>query len=223
MENQNPRRQRHHRAHDVLDQQDGKAALLVDAGENLHHAVGFGRPQPRHHLVEQQELRIGGERARHFEALPVGQRQRRGGLAALVVEIEPGEHLAGMGARRRDVLPAMQRADHDVVLDGEPRERPHQLERAADAAPAHHVGREPVDPLAGERDVAAIRREHAGDHVEQRGLACAVRPDHRENHALRHRERHIGHRAQPAEVLGHVGDLEQRGHLSAPPCLCDRR
>ena len=26
------------------------------------------------------------------------------------------------------------------------------LERAADAAPAHHVGREPVDPLAGERD-----------------------------------------------------------------------
>ncbi len=106
------------------------------------HAVGLGRPQARHHLVEQQQLRIGGERARHFQPLAVGQRQRRGALVALVVEIEAAQHLVRMRARVVDVVPVQQRADDDVVLDRQRRERPHDLEGAADAAPADLVGRQ---------------------------------------------------------------------------------
>ena len=118
--------------------------------QDRHDAVGLGRPQARHHLVEQQQFRIGGERARHFQPLAVGQRQRRGALRALVVEVEAAQHLVRMRARVRHVTAVQQRADDDVVLDGERRKRPHDLEGAADAAPANAVGRQAVDALAGE-------------------------------------------------------------------------
>ena len=218
MQHQNPRGKRHHCAHDVFDQQNGEPALLVDAGQDVDHAVGLGRPQSGHHLVEQQQLRIGGERAGNLEAFAVGQRQRRGRLCALVVEVEPCQHLAGMRARRGDVQPAVQRTDHHVVLDAEAGEWPHQLEGPANAAVTDFVGSQSVDPLASERNSAFIRRKHAGDHVEQRGLAGAVGADHREDRAWRHRERHVGYGTQPAELLRDVGDLKQRGHVRAPPC-----
>ena len=65
-------------------------------------------------------------------------------------------------ARRRaagDIGSVQQRADNDVVLDGERRERPHDLERPSDAAPADRVGRQTVDALAREADRALVRRE----------------------------------------------------------------
>src|SRR5512145_2276065 len=46
--------ERHHGAHDMLDQQDGDAVGAVEAAEHLDHLVALGRPQPRHHLVEEE-------------------------------------------------------------------------------------------------------------------------------------------------------------------------
>ena len=102
----------------------------------------------------------------------------------------------GAAHRRRRVRVAQQRADRDVVLDAERRKRTHDLEGAADAAAAHFVGRQPVDARALECDAARVRREHAGDQIEQRGLAGAVRADHREDRALRHGKADVGDRAQ---------------------------
>ncbi len=180
--------------------------------QDRDHAVGLGRAQARHHLVEQQQLRLGGERARDLQPLAVGQRERRGALAALVVEVEPAQHLVRVRARIARVAAMQQRADDDIVLDRERRERPHDLEGAADAAPADLVGRQAVDALAGESDRAAVGRVDAGDHVEQSGLAGAVRADHREDRALRHLEADLVDREQAAEALADRLDRKQRAH-----------
>ena len=139
-----------------------------------------------------------------------------GDLAALVEQVEMPEHLVRAPARHHRVGPMQQGADDDVVLDRERRKRTHQLEGAADAAPADDVGPEPVDALAGEMDRAVVGREHAGDDVEQRGLAGAIGTDDREDSALRHAEADIVDREQAAEALAQPGDLEQRRHCFPP-------
>ena len=73
-------------------------------------------------------------------------------------------------------------------------------------------GGRPLDALAGERDGAAIGRKHPGDHVEQRGLAGAVRADHGEDAALRHLEADAVHGHKPAEPFADA--LRPRGARS---------
>ena len=92
------RGERHHRAHDMLDQHDGEAGLAIELAQHADHAVGLGRAQAGHDFVEKQDLRIGGERARDLQPLAVRQRQRRGALMALVVEVETAQHFAGADA-----------------------------------------------------------------------------------------------------------------------------
>ena len=82
------------------------------------------------------------------------------------------------------IAPTQQRTDGDIFFNGKRRERPHDLERTPDAAATDFIGRKPVYAFAGKCNCAAVRREYAGDHVEQRRLAGAVRPDHRENLAF---------------------------------------
>ena len=63
-----------HRVHVVLDQQDAVAAL--ERCEQRDQALRFGEAHARHRLVEQQQLRLRGERHRHFELPPLAVRQR---------------------------------------------------------------------------------------------------------------------------------------------------
>ena len=57
----------HHRLHDVLDHDDGDAARRQRA-DDRHDVADFGRVEPGQHFVEQQELRLGRQRPREFEA-----------------------------------------------------------------------------------------------------------------------------------------------------------
>ncbi len=207
---------RHHRAHDVLDQEDREAGLAIELDQDLDHAVGLRRPQSRHHLVEQKELGVGRERARDLEALAVGQGQGRGLLVALAEQIELREHLMSARTRLRQLAPVQQRAHDHVVLDRQAGKRAHQLEGAADATPAHRVRREPIDALVPERDGALIGGEHPGDDVEQRGLARAVGADDGEDRALGHAEAHPVDREQAAEPLAYPVDCQQRAHGLRP-------
>jgi hypothetical protein len=65
----------HHHAHVVLDQHDGGAELVVDVEHEAAHVLLFLQVHAGHRLVQQQELRLGGERARELDALlqAVGQ------------------------------------------------------------------------------------------------------------------------------------------------------
>ena len=59
----------------------------------------------------------------------------------------------------------------------------------------------------------AVGGEIAGDQVEQRGLAGAVRSDDQPALARHHRERDVPGRRQPAEALVEMRDFERRrGH-----------
>ncbi len=80
-----------------------RPGFAVEFAQNRHDAVGLGRPQPRHHFIEQQQFRIGGERTRHFQPLAVGQRKRRGALVTLVVKFKTAQHLVRMRARSSDM------------------------------------------------------------------------------------------------------------------------
>jgi hypothetical protein len=57
--------QREHRVHVVLDQQD--AVVFLDGQQQGDHALGFGHAHAGQRLVEQQHLRLGGQRHRDFE------------------------------------------------------------------------------------------------------------------------------------------------------------
>ena len=77
---------------------------------------------------------------------------------------------------------------------------------------------------AVEQDAAAAWPQHAGDHVEQRGLAGAVRADHAADFARRHVKADIGDRLQAAKTLAEIFDREQGGHDShrlAPLVMLD--
>ena len=73
-------------------------------------------------------------------------------------------------------------------------------------------GVKPPIGCAGESDHATVRRHGAGNHVEQSGLAGAVRADDRENHALRHVEADAVDSDKAAEPLADAIERKQRGH-----------
>jgi len=55
-----------------------------------------------------------------------------------------------------------------------------------------------------------VTSEPAGDDVEQRGLARAVRPDDRLSVAREDLQAHVLHRVQSAEALRQAAQLENR-------------
>src|SRR5215472_1073348 len=78
-----PLRESHHRAHDVLDQDDGDA-VLVEPDEQGDDVVDLRLRQPGHGLVGDQQLRLGGHGAREFELAHFHLRQIAGQLRRLV-------------------------------------------------------------------------------------------------------------------------------------------
>ena len=79
------------------------------------------------------------------------------------------------------------RATLHVVERAERGERRGDLERAADPAPAHRVGRQAVSRSPCHAHVAGVGPELAGQHVEQRRLPGAVGADQRADLAGRQR------------------------------------
>jgi hypothetical protein len=68
--------------------------------------------------------------------------------------------------------------------------------------------RQPGDGVAVEACLAAVGREEAGQHVEERCFARAVRADDRAQLAATYLEGCAADRRQAAEVLSHAIDVE---------------
>ena len=92
-----------------------------------------------------------------------------------------------------------------------------ELERPGDAAAIDLIGGEPRDVLALEPHLPARWPQHAGDAVEERRLAGAVRPDDAEQISRLHVDAHLTQRRDPEEVLGQVADFEKRSHRPTSP------
>ena len=222
-------RERQEEMHDMLDQEHRDAARS-DAADDAGKARAFGRRQPGGWLVEEDEARLAGERARDLEEPPLAEGERghigprelaeadelhelRGALApARFFRARAAEH---HGPERG--AEARMRADEHVVDDRHSRERPVVLERAHHAARGDAMRREAEDRLAGEAHVARRGGVGAGDQVEGGALARAVGTDDAEDLAFLHLEVEIMHGGEAAEALGEPAHLEESAHRLGEP------
>src|SRR6266850_2190049 len=222
-------RERQQEMHVVLDQEHGDATR-GDAADDLGEPCALARREARRRLVEQDEARLAGERARDFEQPPLPERERGDAGIAQLAQADELHQLfsalpaAGLVAARgaEDDRPqgrakARMRADQHVVDHGHAGERPVVLEGSHHAARSDAVRRQAEDRLAGEAHLAARRRIGAGDDVEGGRLAGAVRADHAEDLAFVDLEVERRHGSEPAEALRQLLDLENRSHMPIKP------
>jgi hypothetical protein len=123
----------HHHLHVVLDGDDGDALAL-----QLQHQIDEARDgalvDAARHLVHQDHARLHGEAAGEFQALALAGGELAREVFALLQEVDEGQRLQGMVARLLHVGGADERADDDVLGDGEVGEGLELLEGAGDAA-----------------------------------------------------------------------------------------
>ena len=139
-------------------------------------------------LVEQQYLRLHGERTRDAHALLHAARD----LRRLLVARLRHAHELEIAQRPFVTLRLGHRAAEDLVhgqahvlVDAEPRQQRVILEHDGAIGPG-------LDDLAiVDEDVARRRRRQPRDDVEQRGLAAARVADDRDELALPHDQRHV--------------------------------
>ena len=166
----------------VLDDDEGGAGLRRDVGDGVAHLAHADGVEVGRRLVEQDEAGVHGDDAGEGEALLLAARELRGVVTERRGEADPGEGPGDappdVGARNAQVL----HAERHVVAD--PRQdhlRVGVLQDHADAvAPA--VGAGAVDQEAAVLVAVLAAAEHAGQAVQQGGLAGTRRAE--QQHAL---------------------------------------
>ena len=95
----------------------------------LHLALG----EPRHRLVEQQHLWLGGQRARDFQPLAAGRAERARRRIRKPAHADPLQHGAGARFGFGAMRGAQERADHHVLQHRHALEGLRHLEGAREA------------------------------------------------------------------------------------------
>ena len=75
----------------MLDQEDGHLAFVANAADQVAEDVDFFVVEAAGGLVEQQDLRIGGQRARQFDAFLGAERQTGNRDVGDILEVEIAE------------------------------------------------------------------------------------------------------------------------------------
>ena len=121
------------------------------------------------------------------------------------------------------VVNVLREGDLDIVEHRHGLEQADVLERAGNAGLHDLIGLLAVELLAAEVKCALRRRIHAGEQVEDRRLAGAVRADEAHELALMDLHIEVRHGLQAAERDAEVLRFEHNGsgigHASAPPFL----
>jgi hypothetical protein len=183
--------------------------------------------EARQRFVEQQQPRIKGQGARHFEPLEKAQRQSRRRRVGCLGDSDQLQQLARPRPLRRPrgrdqgaqriAGPGMAGGKGDIVEDTHLAERPHQLLRQAEAAAHPGVSRQAGDILAVQGHRSLGRADDAGDRPQHRRFAGPVGTDQAEQLALVEGERHVVDRGHATEAHGYAGDFEQPAHAAALP------
>src|SRR5581483_9953471 len=191
------------------------------------HALAHHRVDASHRLIEDDELGLGHADSRKLDQalLPAAEAARP--LVADGVESKLRDDLARPGPLfgRRGALPPPESENplkkalatgvptrHDDVLDhGQRRPLSRRLKRANETQAGDPVGRESFELAPFEQDRPGIGKLEAGDQIDRRALACAVRSDESRDLAQRRLKRAVLHRVHATEVLGQAADLERGG------------
>src|SRR5690349_1297778 len=239
IEHQHPVADVHDKAHVVLDEQN-RGAVLADIRQQAPQRERLGGVHARRGLIEREQLRLGGERPGDLEAPLVAVGQAPGGVVGSSADAHVSEELerarldrllffqrAPVSQHRPDHARARAHmtADHHVFERGQIGEKTDVLERARDSRSRDLIGPEALEPFAVEDESAVVRRGHAGEHVEERRLAGAVRADQAVDRALLERKRDLAQRLQAAKALADAGRLQQGAHeptLSGPLTVSSR-
>ena len=124
------------------------------------------------------------------------------------------------GRRRADALGDR---DIDVLQHREAAEQPVDLEGAGDAELDALGLRDRGDVAAVEQHLAGGRRQHAGEQVDEGGLAGAVRSDQRVARAVLEPEVDVARGGERAEILAERAGLEQRSVMTRPRLASEAR
>ncbi len=192
-------------AHIVVGDQNADAP----AGQPPHQLLDFHDRlgiDARERLVEQHVIRPRGERPRDLDtaALAAGERDRwglapRGNFEFVEQRIELGLAPAPIG------LHDFQHSAN-VVLHVEAAKDRCLLGQVADAEPCALIHWEVGDIIAIELDRAALRLDQAGNGIERRGLAGAIRPQQTDRFPATHVEGDpIDHLASAITLLQAMG------------------
>ncbi len=158
----------------------------LDVPYQLNELGAFGLGQAAGDFVEQQQPRRARQGTRQFEPLASQEVERAGAAIGKGDQAGAFENVAAGIDHLRLALPAaMDRGDQKIFEHGEVFERMRNLKRSADAGDAAHAWRRAGDVASVKSDRAGIRLEQAGDEIEQRRFAGAVRADDAERLARR--------------------------------------
>ena len=186
--------QAHDEVHVVLDDQERQTAGVQLADVALdrldHHRVDAGG-----RLVEQHESRLAHQQRRELEQLALAERQRAGAVVRDARQPEfleqrvaraPARRVPAPGAGATAMAAGRATARFSSTVSSE-NTRARWNVRASPAR-ARRVGSGRRTALPAKRHGARVGRQVAGDQVEGRGLARAVRPDQRGDASLLDRE-----------------------------------
>src|SRR5687768_3496636 len=216
----------HHQPHVVLDQQQ-RDAVVADAPDQLAERNALRGVHARGRLVQGEELGLGGEGPRDLEPALVAVRQAAGGLVRACADADVVEQLqrafldglflcqGALGAQHRADHPgaaAQVPADHHVLKRRQVGEQADVLEGARDSGLRHVVRLQPAQAAPAEGERAGVGGVDPGQHVEERGLARAVRSDQAVDLALTDREGDVLQRLHAAEALGDTPGRKELAH-----------
>ncbi|MPN11538.1 hypothetical protein SDC9_158841 [bioreactor metagenome] len=207
----------------MLNQNNRGAELVVHVQDEAAHVLLLFHVHAGHRLVEQQHLRLHGQRAAQVHALLQTVGQLAHGRFAEGLDFQEVDDvfdelavLDFFALCRADAQSLKQHiafdlqvaAGHDVVDHAHALEQCQVLERACHAHLGHLAAVHVIEGLAAEGDRAFARCVHAVDAVEHGALASAVRADDGANLMLLHVERDVGERLHAAESEADVLDVQ---------------
>ena len=200
-------RLRHVVSHEDRRHAEGAANPL----ELLLERVARERVERAEGLVHQQQLRLGGERAREADALllPARELRRRPRSIRSRLELDERQQLVDARADARLRPPEQARRHRDVLCHREVRKEPDLLEAIADA-PAQQRRGLGADVATADPDRAAVGLDQAVHHLEGRGLPAARAAHQHEQLAAAGAQRQPVDGDRLAVALAHPVDFDRR-------------
>jgi len=207
--------------HVVLDQRDRQAThgdRLPDQSDDLLHHLGADAGR---RLIQKQERELAREQAGQGQQLLLSERELPRQAARLILQadmLDPtrGRRLvlskclsgvAGSEPGAPGILGRMRHESHDDVFQyGQPAEDPYVLKLAANPQAGDPMASPAADVGPSETDDTLIRPQGAGNDVQQRGLARAVRTDEGRDLPRRHGDANA---AKDPEIPKALADVVQ--------------
>ena len=193
----------HHRLIDVVRYEDnGLAHRALDADELLLQPLSSDAIDGAKRLVHQKDWRVGSERARKADALPLATRELVRIPIAILARVEPNQLQQLLDARLDPSLVPIPESRHcaDVVADGHVRKEACVLDHVAHLqSQLRRIDGARV--LSIDEDSPAVWGGQPVDHPQGRRLAAARRSDEDARLAARNIKGQVSHRVGPAGEL----------------------